>query len=107
MERIHKWIMEMGMVRNVFVATSLVDMYAKCGNIEKAHGVFDGMPEKDIVTWGAMIQGYALNGLPREAMDLFLQMQRENVKPDCYTVVEVLSTCTRLGALELGECASE
>ena len=44
MERIHKWIMEMGMVRNVFVATSLVDMYAKCGNMEKAHGVFDGMP---------------------------------------------------------------
>ena len=54
-----------------------------------------------------MIQGYALNGLPREAMDLFLQMQRENVKPDCYTVVGVLSTCARLGALELGEWASE
>ena len=103
---VHKWIMEMGMVRNVFVATSLVDMYGKCGNMEKARGVVDGMPEKDIVTWGAMIQRYALNGLPREAMDLFLQMQRENVKPDCYTMVGVLSACTRLGALELGEWAS-
>ena len=75
--------------------------------MEKARGVFDGMPEKDIVTWGAMNQGYALNGLPREAMDLFLQMQRENVKPDCYTVVGFLSACTRLGALDLGEWASE
>ena len=96
----------MGMVRNVFVATSLADKYAKCGNMEKARGVFDGMPENDMVTWGAMIQGYALNGLPREAMDLFLQIQRENVKPDCYTVVGVLSACTRLGVLELGEWAS-
>ena len=105
-EWIHKCIMEMGMVRNVFVGTSLVDMYAKCGNMEKARSVFDGMPEKDIVSWGAMIQGYALNGLPKEAIDLFLQMQRENVKPDCYTVVGVLSACARLGALELGEWVS-
>ena len=105
-EWIHKCIMEMGMVRNVFVGTSLVDMYAKCGNMEKARSVFDGMAEKDIVSWGAMIQGYALNGLPKEAIDLFLQMQRENVKPDCYTVVGVLSACARLGALELGEWVS-
>ncbi|CBI18084.3 unnamed protein product, partial [Vitis vinifera] len=104
-EWIHKCIMEMGMVRNVFVGTSLVDMYAKCGNMEKARSVFDGMPEKDIVSWGAMIQGYALNGLPKEAIDLFLQMQRENklgIKPDGNTFIGLLCGCTHAGLVDEG-----
>lgn len=105
-EWIDDYMTEIGMVRNVFVATSLVDMYAKCGNIEKARCVFDGISEKDIVTWSTMIQTYALNGFPKEALDLFFQMQRENLKPDCYAMVGVLSACARLGALDIGDWAS-
>ncbi|KAL0007978.1 hypothetical protein SO802_009480 [Lithocarpus litseifolius] len=105
-ESIDEYMTEIGMGRNVFVATSLVDMYAKCGNIEKARCVFDGISEKDIVTWSTMIQTYALNGFPKEALDLFFQMQRENLKPDCYAMVGVLSACARLGALDIGDWAS-
>ncbi|KAM1597916.1 hypothetical protein PS2_032774 [Malus domestica] len=105
-EWIDGYITEIGMGRNVFVATSLVDMFIKCGNMEKARRVFDVMPEKDIVSWSSMIQGYASNGLPKEAIDLFFQMQKENLKPDCYAMVGVLSACARLGALELGDWAS-
>ncbi|KAK9290334.1 hypothetical protein L1049_008501 [Liquidambar formosana] len=105
-DSIHRYIIETGMERNVFVGTSLVDMYVKCGNMERARSVFDGMPEKDIVSWSTMIQGYASNGLPREALDIFFRMQRENVKPDCYSMVGVLSACASLGALELGDWAS-
>ncbi|KAG7946287.1 hypothetical protein I3843_14G032200 [Carya illinoinensis] len=100
------YMAEIGMGRNVFVATSLVDMYAKCGEMEKARCVFDRMGEKDIVTWSTMIQNYALNGLPKEALDLFFQMRRENLKPDRYAMVGVLSACARLGALDLGDWAS-
>ncbi|XWS25998.1 hypothetical protein CRYUN_Cryun27aG0116000 [Craigia yunnanensis] len=100
-------IAQFGLSRNVFVATSLIDMYAKCGNMEKARCAFDGMPEKDIVTWSTMIQGYASNGLPKEALDLFFQMQEEKLAPDCYAMVGVLSACARLGALELGNWASK
>ncbi|XP_057970479.1 putative pentatricopeptide repeat-containing protein At3g08820 [Malania oleifera] len=105
-EWIHGYIAEIGMGRNVFVATALLDMYAKCGKMEQARSVFDGMPEKDIVSWGTVIQGYALNGFPKEALDLFFQMQRENVKPDHYSMVGILSACARLGALQLGDWAS-
>ncbi|KAF3448020.1 hypothetical protein FNV43_RR08728 [Rhamnella rubrinervis] len=105
-EWMHRYITENGMGWNVFVATSLVDMYSKCGNMEKARCVFDGMPVKDIVSWSSMIQGYASNGLPKEALDLFYKMLKENTKPDCYAMVGVLSACARLGALELGEWAS-
>ncbi|KAL1346673.1 hypothetical protein HN51_020264 [Arachis hypogaea] len=104
-EWIDKYITESGFHRNVFVLTSLVDMYAKCGSMEKARQVFDGMVERDIVCWSAMIQGYASNGLPKEALDLFFEMQRENLRPDCYAMVGVLSACARLGALELGNWA--
>ncbi|XP_027338755.1 putative pentatricopeptide repeat-containing protein At3g08820 [Abrus precatorius] len=96
---------ENGLHKNVFVATSLVDMYTKCGSMEEARRVFDGMVEKDVVCWSAMIQGYASNGLPKEALDLFFEMWKENLRPDCYAIVGVLSACARLGALDLGNWA--
>ncbi|KAJ6913344.1 hypothetical protein NC651_015764 [Populus alba x Populus x berolinensis] len=105
-EWIDDYITKIGMVRNVFVATSLVDFYVKCGNMERACSVFDGMLEKDIVSWSSMIQGYASNGLPKEALDLFFKMLNEGVRPDCYAMVGVLCACARLGALELGNWAS-
>ncbi|KAL5742424.1 hypothetical protein ACOSP7_029156 [Xanthoceras sorbifolium] len=105
-EWINGYVREAGLERNVFIATALVDLYAKCGNMERARCLFDGMPEKDIVTWGTMIHAYASYGLPKEALDLFFRMQRENVEPDCYSMVGVLSACANLGALELGVWAS-
>jgi pentatricopeptide repeat protein len=105
-EWIDDYITKIGMVRNVFVATSLVDFYVKCGNMERACSVFDGMLEKDIVSWSSMIQGYASNGLPKEALDLFFKMLNEGFRPDCYAMVGVLCACARLGALELGNWAS-
>ncbi|CAJ1958005.1 unnamed protein product [Sphenostylis stenocarpa] len=92
---------------NLFVATSLVDMYTKCGSMEEARRVFDGMVERDVVCWSALIQGYAANGMPKEALEVFFEMQRENVKPDCYAMVGFLSACARLGALELGNWARD
>ncbi|KAM0950513.1 putative tetratricopeptide-like helical domain superfamily, DYW domain-containing protein [Dioscorea sansibarensis] len=103
---IHQYIEEKGMHKNVFVDTSLIDMYTKCGSMESARRVFDSMAEKDVVSWSAMIGGYSSNGLPQEALKLFYQMQSAHVRPDCYTMVGVLSACARLGALELGQQAS-
>ncbi|CAL9046375.1 putative pentatricopeptide repeat-containing protein At3g08820 [Musa acuminata AAA Group] len=106
-EWIHRYAEDKGIDNNVFVATSLVSMYAKCGSMEKARAVFDKMVVKDVVSWSAMICGYSSNGLPREALELFFKMQNTNVRPDCYTMVGVLSACARLGALELGQQASQ
>lgn len=105
-EWIHRYVDLNGIQRNAIVDTSLIDMYAKCGCMEKARCVFNEMLNKDVVSWTAMIQGYAENGLPKEALDMFFEMKRENVKPDCYALVGVLSACTRLGAVDLGEQAS-
>uniref|UniRef100_A0A7N0TP41 DYW domain-containing protein n=1 Tax=Kalanchoe fedtschenkoi TaxID=63787 RepID=A0A7N0TP41_KALFE len=106
MEWIHKYVVDVGMHRNVFVATCLLDMYVKYGDMEKARSIFDSMPEKDIVSWNTMIQGYASNGLPDQVLNIFSRMRDANLKLNCYSLVGVLSACASLGALEFGEWAS-
>ncbi|CAM0950496.1 unnamed protein product [Alopecurus aequalis] len=91
-----------GIATNLFVATAAIDLYIKCGDMAKAREVFDKIPKKDAVAWSAMVGGYASNGHPREALELFSAMQTQGVRPDCYTVAGALSACTRLGALDLG-----
>ncbi|WCJ26579.1 Pentatricopeptide repeat (PPR) superfamily protein [Euphorbia peplus] len=105
-EMIERWVMRVGGERNLFVATSLVDLYAKFGYMEKARFVFDGMNERDIVSWSIVIQGYASNGMPREAVDMFFKMLNAGFRPDRYSMVGFLCACARLGALELGEWGS-
>ncbi|CAN6362037.1 unnamed protein product [Urochloa humidicola] len=94
-----------GISANVFVATAALDLYVKCGEMDRARAVFDRMQDKDAVAWGTMVGGYASNGHPREALKLFFAMQAEGMKPECYTVVGALSACARLGALDLGRRA--
>nr|GEY64589.1 D-alanine--D-alanine ligase family [Tanacetum cinerariifolium] len=88
----------MGLRPDSFTIVRVLSACAKLGDLRS-------MPEKDAVTWGAMIQGYASNGKPKEALDVFYRMKNDNIKPDCYTIVGVLSACSSLGALELGEWA--
>ncbi|GAB2222115.1 hypothetical protein Droror1_Dr00013316 [Drosera rotundifolia] len=106
-----EWVLsyaeECGVAGNLFVRTALIDLYSKCGRVEKARGVFDEMVEKDIVCWSAMIQGYASNGFPKEALDVFDKMVEQEIKPDCYAMVGVLQACASIGALDFGEQASK
>eukprot|EP01018_Ginkgo_biloba_P002617 Gb_35466 [translate_table: standard] len=99
---IHEGITRRGFQFNVFVGNSLVDMYAKCGCIEKARSLFDKMSARDVVSWTAMIAGYAQNGQSVEALNLFKQMQLAVVKPDAKMFASVLSACANLATLEQG-----
>ncbi|XP_057846895.2 pentatricopeptide repeat-containing protein At2g39620 [Cryptomeria japonica] len=99
---IHQSIGEGGFLPDVTVATALVDMYAKCGSIDKACELFDRMPQRDVVSWNAMIAGYALNGFVAKALETFKQMQLEGIKPNSKTFASILSACAKVGALEQG-----
>ena len=61
----------MGFDLDIFVGSSLVDMYAKCWFLEEAWHVFDCMPEWNVASWSGMIAGYALNGQDEEALKVF------------------------------------
>ncbi|KDP37251.1 hypothetical protein JCGZ_06307 [Jatropha curcas] len=83
------------------VKTTLLDMYAKCGSLKVAHNLFDQLKEKRVVSWNAMITGYAMHGRTNEALELFDKM-REVAKPDHITFVGVLSACSHDCLLEKG-----
>jgi pentatricopeptide repeat protein len=100
--RVHKQIIQSGCVSDVFVGSSLVDMYAKCGSIKDASSVFNMIPARDVVAWNAMILGHVKCGQGQEALQLSQQMQQEGVVPDSVTYVGILSACASVAALEEG-----
>ncbi|XP_059067682.1 pentatricopeptide repeat-containing protein At3g29230 [Cryptomeria japonica] len=75
---IHQSIIEGGFPSDVVVTSALVDMYVKCGSINKARQLFDKMPQRDVVSWTAMVAGYAQNGELEEALRLFKEMPQRN-----------------------------
>ncbi|XP_047333349.1 pentatricopeptide repeat-containing protein At4g21065 isoform X2 [Impatiens glandulifera] len=74
-----------------------------CGRAESAHKMFDLMNEKNLVTWNTVINGYALNGMPNEALTLYREMCLEGVEPDGFSIVSLLTACAELWALGLGK----
>ncbi|KAH0461438.1 hypothetical protein IEQ34_009013 [Dendrobium chrysotoxum] len=82
--------------------TSILNMYAKCGNITCARRCFDNMVYKDIVTWSSMMESYAIHGMGLEAIKLFHQMQEAGVSPNSITFLSLLSSCSHSGLLNEG-----
>ncbi|XP_057865818.1 pentatricopeptide repeat-containing protein At2g13600 isoform X2 [Cryptomeria japonica] len=99
---IHRSIMESGLLTDIVVANALVDMYTKCGNTQKACELFDKMPQRNVVSWTAMVAGYAQNGFVEKALETFKQMLLAGLKPDSTTFSSVLPACAKMGALEQG-----
>ncbi|KAI5332598.1 hypothetical protein L3X38_022727 [Prunus dulcis] len=75
---------------NLFVQSALVDFHSKCGKIEDARYLFEEMSERDLVSWNAMIGGYAVQGFADASLQLFHSMMREGMFPDCFTLGSVL-----------------
>ncbi|KAF3784076.1 Pentatricopeptide repeat-containing protein [Nymphaea thermarum] len=101
-EWVHAYIGKCGMKIDVVLGTSLIDMYAKCGSIERAHSVFCGLKCRDVMTWSAMISGLAMHGHDGKCLQLFSLMQREGVRPNAVTFVGVLCACGHVGLVDEG-----
>ncbi|XP_052188450.1 pentatricopeptide repeat-containing protein At4g14850 [Diospyros lotus] len=90
--------------KNVFVGSALVDMYGKSGSIEDCETAFYEMPETNLVTWNALLNGYAHQGYADMALALFQEMTCgfHVLVPNYVTLVSVLSACSRAGEVKLG-----
>ncbi|XP_004296377.1 PREDICTED: putative pentatricopeptide repeat-containing protein At3g23330 [Fragaria vesca subsp. vesca] len=99
-QQLHGYIIRGGFEDNIYVASSLVDMYAKCGNIKMARWIFDKMEHHDMVSWTAMTMGYALHGHAHDAISLFEQMKGESVKPNYVAFMAVLTACSHAGLVD-------
>ncbi|KAK4282506.1 hypothetical protein QN277_013872 [Acacia crassicarpa] len=100
---LHAYIDKCGMKIDVVLGTSLIDMYAKCGDIEKARFMFDILgPEKDVMAWSAMISALAMHGRAEESLELFARMINNGVRPNAVTFVGVLCACVHGGLVREG-----
>ncbi|EAZ07809.1 hypothetical protein OsI_30067 [Oryza sativa Indica Group] len=92
-----------GLGKELSVKNSLIDMYSKCGDVNKAYQIFRGLTKRDVFTWTVMIMGFAMNGLCVEALDLFAQMEGEDkVMPNEVIFLGVLTACSHGGLVEQG-----
>ncbi|CAK9200383.1 unnamed protein product [Sphagnum troendelagicum] len=105
--KVHEEIIQSGCEADVFVGSSLVDMYSKCGSIEDACKVFNNMPSRDVVTWNAMISGHVKCGQGQKVLELFHQMQKKGVQPTPVTLMGVLNACASMFALQEGRRTHE
>ena len=87
---------------NVVVKTSLIDMYVKCGSLEKGLCVFQSMAVKNRYSYTVMISGLAFHGRGREALRVFSEMVEEGLAPDDVVYVGVLSACSHAGLVNEG-----
>ncbi|XP_047962737.1 pentatricopeptide repeat-containing protein At5g39350-like [Salvia hispanica] len=102
--KVHRLIMDRGIGKRLAVQNALVDMYVKCGSMEEARRAFDGMVEKDVVTWTTMINGYTLHADVDLALEMCRLMQCEGVRPNEVTLASLLAMCAALPDLKLGKC---
>lgn len=101
-ETVHDYIRKHGIKSEVFVGNSLIDMYCKCGVVEKALQVFNEMETKDSVSWTSIISGLAVNGYADSALNVFDQMSKEGIYPTHGTFVGVLLACAHVGLVDKG-----
>ncbi|KAE8036994.1 hypothetical protein FH972_009622 [Carpinus fangiana] len=102
-ESIHSYIIINHMGLDVALGTALLEMYSKCGHIKKAFQVFNSMVEKSLQSWTIMISCLADHGRGEDALSLFTKMEQTGLKPDSVAFAGILSACSHLGLVDVGE----
>ncbi|RZC77779.1 hypothetical protein C5167_001984 [Papaver somniferum] len=102
-EQIHTHVIKTGFELNVYVCSVLIDMYAKHGKLDIAREILERLPEKDVVSWTAMLAGYAQDGQCIEALKLFEEMQIQGILSDNIGFSSALSACAGIQALNQGK----
>jgi pentatricopeptide repeat protein len=100
---IHGFVVKHGIEVNLSLNTTLTDMYMNCGDEASARILFEGCPNRDLISWNSMIANYINDNQVREALLLFNRMIQE-VEPNSVTIINVLSSCTDLANLPQGQC---
>lgn len=104
-KQIHGLIVKWNYDSHIFVGSSLLDMYAKAGQIKEAREIFECLPERDVVSCTAIIAGYAQLGLDEEALEMFHRLQSEGMSPNYVTYASLLTALSGLALLDHGKQA--
>ncbi|XP_010271319.1 PREDICTED: pentatricopeptide repeat-containing protein At4g16470 [Nelumbo nucifera] len=101
--RIHAQMVIVGFAPDEYLQTKLAILYAKNGDLETAHIMFDKISNRSLVSWNAMISGYVQKGLDETGLNLYHKMRQSGLIPDQYTFASVFRACASLATLEQGK----
>ncbi|GAB2274821.1 hypothetical protein Dimus_009595 [Dionaea muscipula] len=103
--QIHCRIIRSGLEDDSFVGNSLFGLYFKTApHLDEARKAFDGLNEKDVISWTSMISGYVKVGRPRESVELFRDMLDRGVEANAFALSATIKACSELRYLGLGRC---
>ncbi|KAF8411715.1 hypothetical protein HHK36_004273 [Tetracentron sinense] len=100
--QIHSSMSKSPHLSDVYMGSALIDMYSKCGDVFNAQQVFDGMGNRNTVSWNSLITCYEQNGPANEALEIFPRMMGCGIEPDEVTLASVVSACASLSAIKEG-----
>lgn len=100
---IHAYSIKSGLILELQLCNSLIDMYSKCSNVDNSIRIFKSMKERSVVSWTAMIVAYTQAEHYDRAINIFLDMEQEGCKPDEFAITSVLHACTSKGSSKDGE----
>ncbi|WOL19209.1 hypothetical protein Cni_G28006 [Canna indica] len=100
---IHGLADKLGFNSNTSFTNALMKMYSRSGDLNSAWQAFDGLQAKDIISWTSMIDAFSNHGCGGHALQVFSQMLRHGIRPDCKTFLAVLSACSHSGLVEKGK----
>ncbi|PKA61525.1 Pentatricopeptide repeat-containing protein [Apostasia shenzhenica] len=103
LQAIHCSIVKCGLDSDVFVRSSLIDAYFRCGDLDSGYQVFDEFITLDLVVWNAVIGGFAQSSSGCKALELFVQMKRSGFLANQATLTSALRACTGMVLLEMGQ----
>lgn len=92
-KKVYAKIIEYGLESDVVVGNVFVTIYIKCEHIRDAEMVFETMNAPDLLSWNAMIAGYAYNECTEKALRFFIQMRQMGMMIDKFTLTSILSAC--------------
>ncbi|XLS50344.1 hypothetical protein HN51_011021 [Arachis hypogaea] len=98
--QLHAYVQKLGLQADVYIGSSLMTMYSKCGSILDCRKAFDDAEKPDVIGWTSMIVSYAYHGKGVEALEAYELMRKDGVKPDAVTFVGILSACSHSGLVE-------
>lgn len=101
--RVHARLLRHALMFDEFVGSMLIDMYGKCGEVLNARKVFDGLQNRNVVVWTALMTAYLQNGYFEESLNLFTCMDRDGIPPNEYTFAVLLNACAGIAALRHGD----
>ncbi|KAF6161719.1 hypothetical protein GIB67_037814 [Kingdonia uniflora] len=101
---VHGYAIKFGFDLDIFVATSIIDMYSKCDSIDVARRVFDRMKKRDLVAWNSMITGYTQIYFGEEAIELFQELQIEGFAPNETTFSCIFKASAMIPDSSLDRC---